>query len=112
MMQIQQLKDMISNLSIDDLKILRDDLKTQNYTLKLVNEIIEKHEQSNKICASCGNKIDPFSDNKMVLTFGSQDFERRAHFCAYDCMRYFLDKYKKVKEKSNNDTKEKSISNY
>lgn len=97
-MQIQQIKDIVSNMSIDDLKILRDDLKTQNYTLKLINEIIEKHEQSNKICASCGNKIDPFSENKMVLTFGSQDFERRAHFCAIDCMSYFMEKYKKIKE--------------
>jgi hypothetical protein len=99
-MQIQQIKDIISNLSIDDLKLLRDDLKTQNYTLKLVNEIVEKHEQSNKVCASCGSKIDPFSDNKMVLTFGSQDFERRAHFCAYDCMSYFLERLNKVKQKS------------
>lgn len=99
-MQTQQIKDIISNLSIDDLKILRDDLKSQNYTLKLINEIIEKHEQSSKVCASCGSKIDPFSETKMVLTFGSQDFERRAYFCAYDCMSYFLEKLNKAKQKS------------
>jgi hypothetical protein len=105
-MQTQQIKDIILNLSIDDLKTLRDDLKTQNFTLKLINEIIEKHEQSNKVCASCGSQIDPFSQSKMVLTFGSPYFERRAHFCADDCMRYFLDKYKKVKDKSKEILKE------
>jgi len=108
-MQIQEIKDIISNLSIDDLKLLKEDLKTQNYTLKIISEIIEKHEQSNKFCASCGNRIDPFSENKMVLTFGSSDFERRAHFCAIDCMNYFLEKYKKIKEQKKSSISEENI---
>lgn len=97
---MQQIKNIITNLSIEELKILQEDLKAHNYTLKLINEILEKYNESKKVCASCGAPIDVFSKEKMVLTFGSPDFEKKAYFCACDCMRYFLERLNSVKNKT------------
>ncbi|MFA6089678.1 MAG: hypothetical protein WC755_07490 [Candidatus Woesearchaeota archaeon] len=90
-----RIKEIIGALPISDLKILREDMTNNHYSLKLIDEIIEKFEQSKKVCAACGTSIDPYSDEKIVITFGPQGLERKGHFCAYDCMNYFMEKYKK-----------------
>lgn len=92
-----RIKELIGEMSIKDLKLLQNDLTSKNLTLKLINDILEKYELSKKVCASCGAPINPFSDDKLILRFGQQGFERRAFFCAKDCMNYFLkhfDNYK------------------
>src|SRR3989338_210906 len=90
-----RIKELIGNLSIQDITLMYEDLTGKNHTLQLVKEILHKYEQSKKVCASCGTPIDPFSDQKMVVTFGPAGFERRGHFCAYDCMQHFMQRFQK-----------------
>lgn len=85
-----RIKEIIGDLSIQDLQLLHEDLTGKNHALRFVKDILQKYEESKKVCASCGTPIDPFSDQKMVITFGPSGFERRGHFCAYDCMQHFL----------------------
>lgn len=51
-----------------------------------------------KVCVTCGNILEPF-DNKFTLLFGPDDFQKRACFCALDCMEFFLNELKHKHQK-------------
>ncbi|RMF07093.1 hypothetical protein D6764_00615 [Candidatus Woesearchaeota archaeon] len=91
-------KEMIDELSTDDLYKLQFDLKSGGRHLKhLVDERIKAIEsRPRKICATCGT---PLSDDESIytLTFGPPDFRKQANFCGQDCLEYFLERMKPLK---------------
>ena len=80
---------MLENMNVEDLKFLEEEVK-KGRIHELVSSKTRQTEQ--KTCAVCGEK---FARNKgLVLEFGSPEFRRRAHFCAVDCMEYFVNHLK------------------
>jgi hypothetical protein len=45
----------------------------------------------------CNSKIEPHT-NSFILVFGSDDCRKKAHFCAVDCMEYFIAHLKFMKK--------------
>lgn len=76
---------MLETMEIEDLKFLEEEVKKGK-----IKEIIDerKNKDEQKTCAVCGEKFPKIKG--LVLEFGSAEFRRRAHFCAMDCMEYFL----------------------
>lgn len=88
-----ELKEIINNADLPALKFLERNLvegTLKNYMRKKITLL------DDKICANCMSKIDPFQES-FTLQFGQDDFRKQAHFCALDCMEYFVDG---LKEKS------------
>jgi hypothetical protein len=82
-----------TELSNTELNQLLNDLEKNDgkTTIYLVKKRLRQIERSKyKVCASCGKDIDAESD-KFILTFGPDSFQKRAHFCAADCMNFFLE---------------------
>jgi len=81
---------LFENMSIEELKNIEEEVRKGK-----IKQLIEnKSKQSeSKTCAVCG---EVFAKNQgFVLEFGSPEFRRRAHFCAVDCMEYFVNNLKK-----------------
>jgi hypothetical protein len=51
-----------------------------------------------RVCATCGNQLDIRNKN-LVLHFGPEDFKKKATFCAFDCLDFFLDQLRALELK-------------
>lgn len=90
-----ELKEMINGADLPALKFLEKNLldgALKQYLRKKITMLDER------ICANCMSKIDPFQES-YTLQFGSDDFKKQAHFCAIDCMEYFVQGMKEKKGK-------------
>ncbi len=89
-----ELRDIINGADLETLKILEKNVAEG----KRLKDVLRKKisAMDDKLCANCLNRIDPFS-NSYTLHFGSDDFKKQAHFCAIDCMEYFLKNLKEMK---------------
>jgi len=87
------LNDIIDVLDFRELVKLRQDLDNGGIHLKkLVEENIrEKKEKHCKFCVICGTRINPYHPNNLTMIIGPEDNQKKASFCAKDCMQYFLD---------------------
>lgn len=97
----RRFRELIDELEHSDLTKLYRDLCTDGNYIKqiLAEKIKEIEEQEQRICATCGNKINPFYVNDYVLMFGPRDFKKRAYFCAMDCMEYFIFQLKTLEKR-------------
>lgn len=89
-----ELKDRINDMDLPALKFLEKNLidgTLKQYLRKKITLL------DDKVCANCMSKVDPFQES-FTLQFGQEDFRKQAHFCALDCMEYFIDG---MKEKNN-----------
>ena len=97
-------RDLVNNLDHDELLALRKDLQMGSVSIKkVIEEKIKQNEKSReRYCAVCDKKMDAYSANYTLL-FGPDDFKKRASFCAIDCLEYFTNYLKDLK---NNDKKD------
>jgi len=84
---VDELDEMELNLLLSDIE--DNEGKTTSSLIKKRIRQIERDK--NKICVSCGREIEPH-DNKYLINFGSDDLQKKACFCAVDCLKYFLEK--------------------
>jgi len=78
----------LEELNNDELELFEKDLK-DGYVQKYIDRKKEYLRLKDKSCAVCGNIVD---EECFVLTFGEPSIRKRAHFCGYDCMQYFIEK--------------------
>lgn len=93
-----RIKEIIGSMAISDIKLLLNDLKSHNHSIKLMEDILNKYDLSKKVCATCGIPINPFSDETCSITLGSPGFQKRAFFDGTDCMKHFIEKYDHLKK--------------
>jgi|SRR3989344_3254832 len=93
---IDRFKEVLGILSYNDLLKLEKELGSRRLNIKSAvrQKIQEIEEAENKHCATCGVTITPDFDDSMSMIFGPRDFKKRAHFCAFDCMQYFLENWR------------------
>lgn len=96
-----KLKELMETVDYDDLVKLKSDLSLGGKHLKkLLEKKINELEKNAKSCAVCGRPI-IYGDDSYVLEFGQDDFKKKAHFCAVDCLEFFINYLKKNKSKNN-----------
>jgi hypothetical protein len=93
-------RDVVGGLEHSELVKIKSDLDSGGLHIrKLIEGEIRKSEAAHeKICSVCHNKIDPEDTNNFTLVFGPESFKKKASFCAIDCMEYFLNNLKKIRE--------------
>jgi hypothetical protein len=79
----------LEKLDLEQLKKLDDEFRKGR-----IQELIETKaaKEEKKACAVCGREMP--KNTSLILEFGDPGLRKRAHFCAYDCMDYFLGKLK------------------
>ena len=94
------LKDIIGLMDFRELVKLRSDIDSGAIYLRQIVEenIREKKEKHNKFCMPCGNRVNPYLPSNFTLVIGAEDDQRKASFCALDCIQYFLEHANKVQE--------------
>ncbi|MBI1969399.1 hypothetical protein HYS48_01780 [Candidatus Woesearchaeota archaeon] len=58
----------------------------------------ELEQQHNLFCSNCFGKINMDSTTTFTLVFGLSRARKKATFCALDCLTYFLENLKALKE--------------
>ena len=91
---IEKIKQGISEMDYNELKIMETDLKKGAPIIKtLIKKRIKELETNDtSICGGCGNK----ENIKYTLIFGPEDFKKKASFCGIDCLEYFLAQLKEL----------------
>ena len=85
----EKLHAMFSELSENELELLCKELKKQmTLTLEFAQSELN-HRCTKKICASCNVGL---QSGHYSLEFGPSDLRQRAHFCARDCLLFFVTK--------------------
>jgi len=91
---VTSVRKAIEGLDYEQLQKLSADLQAGGHHLRRLvesrrEELTARHVV---VCATCGKEINPLDkDNDLSLEFGPIDLRKRAHFCAPDCLQYFLD---------------------
>jgi len=97
-----KVREIVGGLDHDELVKLKKDLdKGAVHFKKLIEFQIEQNEKMHEsYCSTCQSRIDPYSTTNFTLIFGPDDFKKKATFCAQDCLEFFLQKIKRIKEAS------------
>jgi hypothetical protein len=96
-----KVREAIEALGYEDLVSIQKDILTGSNRIKSIvaDKLRQIEEEETRICATCGNSINVKVAENFTLVFGPPDLKKRAHFCALDCMQYFLAGFKKLQEK-------------
>lgn len=97
-----KVREIVGGLDHDELVKLKKDLdKGAVHFKKLIEHQIEQNEKMHEQdCSTCQSEIDPYSTTNFTLIFGPDDFKKKATFCGQDCLEFFLQKIKRIKEAS------------
>ena len=92
-------KEFLENLDYNEVLEFQKQLKDKgSITRKVLNDHINVIERINsRVCATCGNEIQ--HTKNLSLHFGPEDFKKKASFCAFDCLEFFLDQLKAIETK-------------
>ncbi|HLC67115.1 MAG TPA: hypothetical protein VJK52_05745 [Candidatus Nanoarchaeia archaeon] len=89
---MKKVEEVLGELSFNELIRLKKDLDNGAIEVRKVlqqriryREFLHEHH-----CHTCVAEIDPYSKHTFTMVFGSQDFRKKASFCALDCLQYFL----------------------
>lgn len=95
---MKRFRDVVDLLEYEELMNIKKDLNKGGDGIRILieNKIKNEIKKKNQFCAICASKIDAESKTKFTLTFGPEELEKQATFCAIDCLEYFLSKMKKV----------------
>jgi len=78
-------------MDIEELRELDEDLNNGEYLKSIIKNKIKEIEQPKQLrCNICHDFIAKNNPNAFSLEFGSIEDKKKAHFCKYDCLRYFL----------------------
>ncbi|MGM5484376.1 MAG: hypothetical protein ACQEP1_00710 [Nanobdellota archaeon] len=88
----------LNTMRHDDLLELKREVNEGRFDFNslLEDTIRQKEKEHEKVCSMCGNGIKP-QENNYTIMFGPDDFKKKATFCGQDCMSYFMDKMKEIK---------------
>ena len=86
----------IEGLSKAELQGLRDDLLNGNIQSEIDGKLSQLEERQT-ICPVCNNDPGPAG---FTLLFGPADFRKKATFCGYDCLEYFIKVLKDISQES------------
>ena len=88
----KRFREVVDDVQYEDLIKIKKDLESGGIHIKnlIKNKIDEIERDEVKVCATCGNTINPYFMDDYVLMFGRRDFKKRAFFCGLDCLKYFL----------------------
>lgn len=101
-------KEFLENLDYGELLDFSKQVKDKGSVVrKVLDDHIDVTERINsRVCATCGNQLDMNTKN-LILHFGPEDFKKKASFCAFDCLEYFMDQLKSIEmKKIKNETKQ------
>jgi ferritin-like metal-binding protein YciE len=78
--------------------VLQDIEEGGENTKETIKEVLKEIEEQVEQCATCGQMIEP-ERNSFILEFGPNEIRKEAHFCAIDCLQYFVKHIKDLKER-------------
>ena len=101
----KRLRDVIDLVDYHDLVRMKKDISEGGVHInKLLESKIKEHQKGHEaVCSVCASDIDPSSVNSYTLIFGPDDFKKKATFCGVDCLQYFLEHLKKIKQVKHDD---------
>jgi len=93
-------KEFLENLEYGELLDLNKQLKDKNseITTVLKNHLDVVERINARVCATCGNELNHNTKN-LTLHFGPEDFKKKASFCAFDCLDFFMNQLKQMEMK-------------
>jgi hypothetical protein len=94
-----RIRNMLEKMDYDELLNLKARVDDGNLSFAdlLKKTIQEKEKEHRKYCSVCGNDLDPNNTNNFTIMFGPEGFKKKASFCAFDCMEFFMTKLKQTK---------------
>ena len=95
-------EEFVDVIDEDELFKLKTDLHNGGNTLKnLVDKKLKEFEnRKRKHCVTCGENLSEIGKD-FTLLFGSDDFRKKASFCAQDCLEYLLIKLREIQLNDN-----------
>ena len=79
-----------------ELRQVKKDLEEGNFQRLISQKLAEKvDENSNKICPVCHS---PIEEGNQTLVFGPAGLRKKATFCAFDCLEFFISRLKEQKK--------------
>ncbi|HLP80164.1 MAG TPA: hypothetical protein VK158_05995 [Acidobacteriota bacterium] len=89
-------EDLVAALTYGQLLKLQFDLNHGSlYAKKLISKrITELETVPRKICATCNCELPEQADYAYTITFGPNDFKKKATCCGMDCLEQFMGKLK------------------
>jgi len=89
---MNKLARIIDKLDQEDLEKIQKDFE-EGHLQKLVRKKLDEFvvQDRNKVCPVCNS---PIVEENFTLVFGPKDFRKKASFCAFDCLEYFINQLK------------------
>ncbi len=105
----RKFEEMVELLDYEELMRFKGDVDAGALSVKkLLEESIKKKlKEHEKTCATCSSNLNFYKPSNYTLVFGPDDFKKKASFCGLDCLEYFINKLKTMRESK----KEDNISN-
>ncbi|MBN2421184.1 hypothetical protein JXB27_02800 [Candidatus Woesearchaeota archaeon] len=93
-------KEFLEGLEYSELISLSKQIKEKGSEIRnvLENHLDVTEKINARVCATCGNQLNP-GTKTLVLHFGPEDFKKKASFCAFDCLEFFLNHLKQIELK-------------
>jgi len=93
-------KDVLEQIEYNELVKLKEDLESGGLGIRRlietkINEEVAKHQEQ---CSICFVVLKKYSTNNYTLVFGPNDFRKKASFCGMDCLEYFINDLKQIKQ--------------
>jgi len=98
-------KEFLENLDYNEVLEFQRQVKDKESLIRtILNDHLSVIEKINaRVCATCGNELNLQSKN-LTLHFGPEDFKKKASFCAFDCLDFFMDQLKAIEMKKEKKT--------
>lgn len=95
---LEKIKEEIEDWEYHELKELQKELKNGGNSIsKLIGRKLKDFEQDTGcICPVCNSVIDQTKSTTFTLIFGPKNLKKKASFCAFDCLQYFVSKLKEL----------------
>ena len=94
---MNRLVKILASMKEDELKNLLKDVEEGNMERLINKRLFILKNQKEKLCPVCGSTLNPGESFK--LEFGPPDLRKKAHFCAMDCLEFFIQKLKSTQTK-------------
>lgn len=95
---LEKIRNTIEDWEYHELKEFQKEVKNGSQNLcKVVGRKLKEYEQDTSlICPICNSVIDSSKSTTFTLIFGPKNLKKKASFCAFDCLQYFVSKLKEL----------------
>lgn len=92
---MNKLSKIIIDMDEAELRQVKQDIEEGNIQ-RLVNQTLAARQEDNpnKVCPVCHA---PITDTAETLVFGPAGLRKKASFCAFDCLEFFITRLKEQK---------------